>query len=80
MKLHNDRSDFISLELLDESFFPFSQTGITGKQSSRSQEFNQVGGAGSFLSTFCSLPPTPHIFVYCCVPYAVEADHKKYNI
>ncbi len=27
-----------------------------------------------------SHPPTPHIFVYCCVPCAVEADPKKYNI
>ncbi len=63
--------------MLDENFLPFPDCGITGKQFLQSQEFSQVGGAGSFFSNFLLSSTHPP---YSCVPYAVEADPKKYNI
>ncbi len=56
-------------------FSPF-QTVVL-QASSFYKVIGQVGGAGSFSPNFLLSSTHPP---YSCVPYAVEADPKKYNI
>ncbi len=51
----------------------FSPFQITGKQVLQSQEFSQVGGAGSFSPNFLLSSTHPP---YSCVPYAKFALNK----